>query len=225
LVSGNYVHNALPIRAVDANGVSFYGSKADKTHQSFIEGTLGCLLGGTLRASTRDRCLDVQFINIEGRSEMPEPPEMDEFLAALKAFRDGGETVVRADLAEFCAALRTEMEKSPEIVPEYVAAQQSWAARRHRRDAIIAERGRLYDASKRLLAVEIGKLSPRDYLEHRDDARRRELEELRSEWWRVVNEMWPVPPTDFERIMCETREFRWGLLIVAALALVWFLMR
>jgi hypothetical protein len=110
------------------------------------------------------------------------PAEEREFFAALLAFRDGGKTEIRADLAAFCAALRAEMQKSPEIVSEHVAAQQSWGARRQRRDAIIAERGRLYDASKRLIAVEMAKLSPRDYLEHRDDARRQELEELRGKW-------------------------------------------
>lgn len=68
-----------------------------------------------------------------------------------------GERVTEPELSlgEFFAALSAEIEKSPKIVPEYVAAAQSREARRQRRDAIIAERGRLYEASKRLVAGEV----------------------------------------------------------------------
>lgn len=102
-------------------------------------------------------------------------------------------------LGEFLAALWAETEKSPTIVSEEVAAAQSWQARRLRRDAIIGERGRLYEASMRLVAREMGKIQPTttlaDYVERRD-ARERELEEVRRDWWRLVDEMWPVPPTE-----------------------------
>jgi hypothetical protein len=69
-----------------------------------------------------------------------------------------------------------------------------------------AERGRLYEASKRLVAHEMVKISPvrteklADYVARRD-ARERELEEVRWEWWRLVDEMWPIPPTELERIL------------------------
>jgi hypothetical protein len=132
-------------------------------------------------------------------------------------------------LDEFVAALWAETEKSPTIVSEEVAAAQSWQARRSRRDAIIAERGRLYEASKRLVAREMVKISPNptktlaEYVERRD-AHERELEELRWRWCRLIDEMWPVPPTELEQIM---RRVRWSWLvgIVAALSLFWFLMR
>jgi hypothetical protein len=44
-VSGNYLHNALPIRAFDANSVCFSGRKGKKTHQSSIEGTVDRITG------------------------------------------------------------------------------------------------------------------------------------------------------------------------------------
>jgi hypothetical protein len=152
-------------------------------------------------------------------------------LGGMARSRDDDYDPAPTDLTAFAAALRAEMQKSPEIVPPYTAAQQSWAARRQRRDAIIAERGRLHDASERLLAGEMLKLKPtgkdsfKNYVKRRD-VRERELRELRKEWWRLVDEMWPVPPTELERIMREIpRGLWWAALIVAGLALVWFLMR
>ena len=136
-------------------------------------------------------------------------------------------------LDEFRAALWAETEKSPTIVSEQVAAAQSRQARRLRRDAIIAERGRLYEASKRLVAGEMGKISPTttfaDYKE-RCRARERELEEVRWDWWRLVDEMWPVPQTEREQIMrAMDTGFRWvwWMAIVAGLSLnlFWFFMR
>jgi hypothetical protein len=132
-------------------------------------------------------------------------------------------------LDEFIAALWAETKKSPTIVSEEIAAAQSWQARRLRRDTIIAERGRLYEASKRLVAREMVKISPSpqktlaDYVERRD-ARERELEELRRDWWRIVDETWPIPPTELEQIM---RGVRWGwwVAIVAGLSLFWFFKR
>jgi hypothetical protein len=130
-------------------------------------------------------------------------------------------------LDEFHAVLWAEMEKSPTIVSEEVAAAQSWQARRLRRDAIIAERGRLYESSKRLVAREMVKIiSPAkteklaDYVKRRD-VRERELEEVRQHWWRSVDEMWPIPSTELEQIM---RVVRWGwwVAIVAGLSLFWF---
>jgi hypothetical protein len=108
-------------------------------------------------------------------------------------------------LDEFRAALWAEFEKSPTIVSEQVAAAQSRQARRLRRDAIIAERGRLYEASIRLVANEMLKIRPTtttlaDYLKRRN-ARERELEEVRRDWWRLVDEMWPIPPTELQQIM------------------------
>jgi hypothetical protein len=109
-------------------------------------------------------------------------------------------------LDQFFAALRAETEKSPKIVSEEVAAAQSWQARRSRRDAIIAERGRLYEVSKRLVAGEMEKIRPArtetlaDYVKSRD-ARERELEEARRAWWQSVDERWAVPPTELQLIM------------------------
>ena len=128
--------------------------------------------------------------------------------------RDLGERVTEPELSlgEFRAALLAEMEKSPTIVSEQVAAAQSRHARRLRRDAIIAERGRLYEASKRLVAREMVKITPTttlaDYVKRRD-ARERELEEVRWEWWRSVDEMWPVPPTELQRIMRGLQRIWW----------------
>jgi hypothetical protein len=133
-------------------------------------------------------------------------------------------------LGEFFAALSAEIEKSPKIVPEYVAAAQSREARRQRRDAIIAERGRLYEASKRLVAGEVSKINPNptatlaDYVKRRD-AREQELEEARRAWWRMVDEMWPVPPeepTELEQVM---RGLWWSAVIIGGLFFLWFLMR
>ncbi|WP_454650623.1 hypothetical protein [Bradyrhizobium liaoningense] len=132
-------------------------------------------------------------------------------------------------LDEFFAALWAETEKSPTIVSKEVAAAQSWQARRSRRDAIIAERGRLYEASKRLVAREMVKINPSptttlaDYVERRD-ARERELEEARSAWWRVVDEMWPIPPTELELVMSKVR-WGWWVAIVAGLSLLWLFQR
>jgi hypothetical protein len=112
---------------------------------------------------------------------------------------------------DFSAALFAEMKKSPKIVSEQVAAAQSRQARRSRRDAIIAERGRLYEVSKRLLACEMAKLNPTTTLDEyvkRRDWYERELEKLRWEWWRLVDEMWPIPPTELQQIM--RRLMNWG---------------
>ncbi|MGY8679069.1 hypothetical protein Q2941_14895 [Bradyrhizobium sp. UFLA05-153] len=133
-----------------------------------------------------------------------------------------GERITEPPLSldEFFAALWAETEKSPKIVSEEVAAAQSWQACRSRRDAIIAERGRLYEASKRLVAREMVKISPtttlEDYVKRRD-ARKGELEEARLHWWRTVDEMWPVPPTELEQIMSKVR-WGWWVAIIAALS-------
>jgi hypothetical protein len=134
-------------------------------------------------------------------------------------------------LGEFHAALLAEMEKSPTIVPEWVAAAQSRQARRVRRDAIIAERGRLFEASKQLVAREVLKISPRndatleDYVERRD-ARERELEEVRREWWReYIDETWRIPPTDLQWMERGLQWVWWAGLIAGGLSLFWIFIR
>lgn len=141
-------------------------------------------------------------------------------------------------LSEFYAALSAEMEKSPTIVSEQVAAAQSRQARRSRRDAIIAERGRLYEASIRLVAGEMAKITPTmtttlaGHVKRRD-ARERDLDEVRREWWRSVDEMWPVPPNELHPIrrglvwVCVVGMFVvfWVGMIVAGLFLFRFFMR
>lgn len=132
-------------------------------------------------------------------------------------------------LREFFDILNAERKKSPTVVSDEVAAAQSWHARRSWRDAIIAERGRLYEASRQLVAGELVKISPSrtEPLEHyvtRRDEREHELEEARLAWWRVVEEDWPIPPTELQRIIRQIRWY-WWVMIVVSLLIFWFFKR
>jgi len=136
-----------------------------------------------------------------------------------------GERVTEPALSldEFRAALLAELEKSPTIVPERVAALQSREARRQRRDTIIAERARLYDASERLLADAMVKTNPTttpvDY------GRRRELEQVRKEWCRRVDETWRVPPEVPTELQHYIRGLWWAFVVIASLTFLWFFKR
>ena len=100
---------------------------------------------------------------------------------------------------EFFALLWAETETSPTVPSEEVAAAQSYHARRNRHDIIIAERGRLYEASKRLCASEMIKIRPsstENLVEYdvRRELREKHLEEMRTHWWKQIDEMWSIPP-------------------------------
>ena len=108
---------------------------------------------------------------------------------------------------EFFKLLWAETEQSPTVTSEEVAAAQSYHARRNRRDIIIAERGRLYEASKRLYRGEMIKIRPSstenlDEYVARRKLREKYLEEMRTHWWKQIDEMWSIPPTEFEKVVC-----------------------
>ena len=100
---------------------------------------------------------------------------------------------------EFFKLLWAETEQSPTVTSEEVAAAQSYHARRNRRDIIIAERGRLYEASKRLYRGEMIKIRPSstenlDEYVARRKLREKHLEKMRTHWWKQIDEMWSIPP-------------------------------
>ena len=107
---------------------------------------------------------------------------------------------------EFFKLLWAETEISPTVTSEEVAAAQSYHARRNRRDIIIAERGRLYKASKLLYLDEMIKIRPSstenlDEYVARRNLREKYLEEMRTHWWKQIDEMWSIPPTEFEKVV------------------------
>lgn len=124
---------------------------------------------------------------------------------------------------EFYKLLCAETEQSPTVPSEEVAAAQSYHARRNRRDIIIAERGRLYEASKRLCASELIKIRPSSTenlveYELRRELREKYLEEIRTHWWKQIEEDWSIPPTEFEKVVCNP--WLWYPTITWAISLI-----
>ena len=124
---------------------------------------------------------------------------------------------------EFFKLLWAETEQSPTVTSEEVAAAQSYHARRNRRDIIIAERGRLYEASKLLCASEMIKIRPlstENLVEYdvRRELREKHLEEMRTHWWKQIDEMWSIPPTEFEKVVCNP--WLWYPTITWAISLI-----
>ena len=115
----------------------------------------------------------------------------------------------------------------PAIVSDKVAKAQSREAQRARRDAIIAERERLWEESTRLIHSELSKLLPHESLkEYRDGRGRLELElrGMRAQWWRQIDQILPLPPEVPSELSVLLRVGWWAALIVVGVSLLGMLL-